>query len=383
MKNGRSCADQTPFKLQLFNGDGARRPEPPTGLSDELTLRLLYERDFKLVLQAQQAAAGTYQAYEEAIHYWERLTSDPRLRDLVEREPRGRTRPVRRIFLEFMALLEQQPKRAKKIARLDAPRLSPRTVRKHCAALRTILDRSGPAGPHNREGQGILEVVPYSVLPRAAKEPPRPCLTLDDFDRLLAVTPQATLPSVRGVPPRAWWLALLILIGFTGIRIGTAMQLTWRMVQVDRLVIPARAIKRRQQGREFPLLPVVRTAILALQSAVELPPDALVFDFPDWPASQHHLQKQRRTLLQIAGITLAHNGFHSLRRRYLTEIGRLNRSAEAIAAGHMNPLTTISSYTQGFELVSDCQRTLRMPSSLPRDLLDGPTGRQQRLPFAD
>jgi hypothetical protein len=48
VKNERSCADKMQFALRVFDGDGARRPEPPAGLSDELTLRMLYERDFKL-----------------------------------------------------------------------------------------------------------------------------------------------------------------------------------------------------------------------------------------------------------------------------------------------------------------------------------------------
>lgn len=381
MSERKQCAGNEKPSLRLFDGGEARGPAPPDGLSDQLTVRELFDRDLRLVLEAKQAAAGTYRAYEEALHYWETLTGDPRLRDQLERDSRGVWRPVRRVFLDFVKRLQEQPRRRKRLAGPNEPRLSAKTVRKHCAAIRTILDRAAPPSTTNREGLGLVETPLYSSLPPASKRIARSSLSHDDFVRLILAAQEATLPRVRAIPPGIWWVALLTLVRFVGLRIGTAMKLTWSMIEAEQLSIPARALKRGEEDRKFPLPPVARDALAMLGPTPG--DDSLVFNFPGWPRSQHHLQKERRRLLRLAGLPTAENGFHSLRRRYLTDVGKTNRGAEAFAAGHSNPETTNGSYIQQLEILADCQELIPVPEELQRILRDGPSTRQRRLPFAD
>ncbi len=87
--------------------------------------------------------------------------------------------------------------------------LAPSTVRGQFSYLNAILNRLSPAHPHNRQGLGIIQRVPYCTLPKIIPKFPRIAST-DELNRLYHACEAATWPARLDCPAAAWWRALLV-----------------------------------------------------------------------------------------------------------------------------------------------------------------------------
>lgn len=314
-------------QLRLFS------PSAPDGLSAEHTLKEFY---FAFVrpncLQAKGAATRNLAEYDTSLKYWAELTGDPPLSQIDDT-----------VTGAFLLELQQQSGKKK------PAKMRKTTIRKHCRHLQYCLDRAGPRSRDSRQGQNLIGSVPFLERPRAARNHVIKNFTLPEISAILKNCDGLLWPVLDWVAAPVWWRSLITLAYNTGLRIGTLLELRFDWLRVDELGswvdVPDWAYKT-EEARSFYLN---RWALAAIE-AMGTPYQGPIFS---WPYDQTWLHKVRRKLFAQAGLSSMRsdgNGFHGLRKAFVTELTKINAAAAKMAAGHARDIT-IDYYTAQIVMV--------------------------------
>lgn len=329
-----SDASRTPNafpQLRLFIPDSATEDD---ALSPQTTLSQLFYRWFKpICLEGENASPSTVQEYITSIGYWSDLTGDPPLQAIDEFT-----------IAEFKKSL---PKTTWKRGPLGTLRpLAEHTVAKHLKNIRAVLRRAGPTTDPDKPGKRLLPQVPHIRVSKPRCLPKRPFPL--EVARRISAAASHSLPGTDKMPTaqaRRWWLALVHVLYFTGIRIGTALKLEWRMVQQrsdgEWLVIPGSIIDKTHKPLEKYLHHEAFVAISAIRSDASL--------VLSWPHCRRYLATIHENLQSLAGVPDADQlSPQAWRRTHGTEMARVGakvgiRIAQA-ALDHEDERTTRASY---------------------------------------
>lgn len=301
------------------------------GLSRSMRLSEFFERAFVPWLRGKLSSPDTITLYRESVAHWVRITSDPPLCSIDDDTCAG--------YVEGLARLPGR----------RAEFLASHTIARHCNQIQWILDRTGPriAGDRKRRrNKNLLEEVPLIEKPALDVSPPDGDFTFDETLRILAAfsarPPRAPRRRDTGVDPATWWRALVGLLYYSGLRIGTAMRLEWKMLEGDYLMLPARIMKRRKGKKQF-LHPEAREGIEPLRRG-----QALIFAYPNWIEKKGARRSMQRVFeLRLIRANFPEHrqfGFHGFRKAHATELARMNPLAAQLSLGHSSSRTTSESY---------------------------------------
>ncbi len=187
--------------------------------------------------------------------------------------------------------------------------------------------------------------------------PARP--SLDRADHIAALLDGAGKLDANARSLRGQRRALLATLTFAGLRIGEALALRWRDVDLARGTITVRAAKTRAGVRTVNLLPILRDELAAYRARLDPAPDALVFATTTG-AQQGATNVRRRVLdraVERANERLTAEGIeplpvrltpHSLRRTFASLLFALDEPPPYVMAqmGHTTANLTLNVYAR-------------------------------------
>lgn len=316
--------------LRLFS-PAAETSDVGPRLSPDMRLRDLFTKyALPVVGKACNWSKGTVASYTEAVDHWSELTHDVGI-DAID------------VFetSEFVAGLRLQPGRRDEF-------LATASVRKHCFAVQRLLSIAGPRMRRHKKdirrfGCGLIVESPWIEAPDADEELPNGDFTEAEIKAILAACKTMTTPNLKGVDAPAWWNALVLFLCATGMRIGSAMELDWSMLDPAKLLlrIPGKICKKKRPDEKY-VHPAAYQAIAAIRG-----PSPRIFPWPNWPraGAVRWLQRQRELLLLRAELPEDRRfGFHGFRKYHATELFDIDELAARDAMNHRDVATTRASY---------------------------------------
>lgn len=265
-----------------------------------------------IVLEAEGRDQATIASYAESIEWWIRITRDPELCAIDEFVMAG-----------FKTGLREATYR--RGTRMNERRLSEFTIAKHLRQVRAVLHRAGPTTDPNRETKGLLTSVPTLKVTKPHQGLPKRSFTVDEARRIVAATrrmPPTRYSEQWSVPPTRWWRAFLMVLYYTGLRVGTVLKLRWTMIStLDEgegkcLRMPAAVVEKTHKPLVKFLHPQAVEAVQAIHGDREL-----VFPWPHW---QRHIADRHELLQREAGFPEDRwLSPHAWRRTHGTQMGRL------------------------------------------------------------
>lgn len=345
---------QLPWRARLYQPDAAAEAAPEVRRPDSggpqittaWTLCTVYREWFrKYVLpKVKKVAPGTIQSYDESFGKWEKFTGDPPIYEIDGNEE---------IACQFLDGLDADTYRRGPRS-LPKP-LSADTIAKHVtqvgALLRLLEPRFGRRGPY----LGIIERAPLMSRTRPRKRPKKP-IDLDVARRVFACCGQMTTPR-KWTEPGQRWSALIAVLFYTGLRIGTAKKLRSEWLIEDDgeywLDIPATEAAAEFDGRGAKEERVVKTKE-SLLKFLRTDVAEMLLALPTvngrfFPAQRTDYLRDRHERLQaLAGIKQPF-GFHAWRRTHGVIIDLLCGAKDGIEGAqksldHKEGLTTRSHY---------------------------------------
>ncbi len=306
---------------------------------DETTLSSFY-RDWYLPNRLSDARAKTKEAYATAVKHWRLLTGDP---------------PVKAVTSETIARFRDALSKMRGLK--PATSMSVNSVRSYLRMAQVLLDKLGPPGRGNRDGLGILSVVPWAKPPREIERIPQ-TVTLEQLSACLRATETMRVPVVAGISAPSWWRALLLVAWGTGLRIGTILSI--RVDEIDwmgrRLVLPAERFKSRRP-MVVHLNPPALHALRAIQGEREL-----VFPWTD-REYRFTFYRQLHRLQLAAGLAKGQwFGMHRIRKTIASLLWESSPAAAQYAMGHASADVTRKHYVDGGELVARALDALPNPA---------------------
>lgn len=258
----------------------------------------------------------TLQGYEEAVRLFERYwrTVDP---------------PAREKLPVPVEALADEAVGGFLLSRTD---VEPPTRNKHLRYLAALSKLAASKG---------LLACPLSL--REEDEPKRKprCWSIEELEALIAVASTMNDPKqkrllryrrsrIGDTPAAYWWMALLLVVYNTGVRISAVMSIHVEDLDLVRGTVLIRA--ENQKDKEDQEISLIPEALAALQL---LKPERLTRLFQEWPfdkakATGVHrkhrwatLTQHLSVLLQAAGLpTTRRDKFHKLRRTFCTQVAR-------------------------------------------------------------
>lgn len=361
-------------RLVLFDPDTpavARRAgalqagEPQAGeLSPDWRLREYFERWFTpiVLVGERNASPATIALYVVAVDWWERLTSDPPLATIATRQ-QGRL-----LLAEFTARLRRATYRRGYTRAGDATGLarplSEASVSRILRNLRAMLSRLGPERDDAKAYAELFDRAPRILAPRTPPQLPKPPFLLADARAIAAACELMPGPAAPGIPPAKWWSALVHLLYFTGLRVGTILQLEWSMLksqagpqgELHWLDVPARIVEKTGKPLRKPL----HADCVAALAEIRGPRDLVL----PWPHHRRHLQTMHAKLQTLAGLPGERiQSPHAWRRTHGVEMARVGALAAIATAqrslDHADSRTTSQSYVNlEAELIAKLPRLL-------------------------
>jgi integrase len=182
---------------------------------------------------------------------------------------------------------------------------------------------------------------------------------LDRADHITALLDAAGERDKRAMVCRGQRRALLATLTFAGLRIGEALSLRWRDVDLARSTITVRAAKTDAGVRTVNVLPVLSDELDAYRARLDPPADALVFGTA-MGRRQGATNMRRRVLtkaVELANAKLAENDTeplpegltpHSLRRTFASLLFAIGEAPPYVMAqmGHTTPNLTLAIYAR-------------------------------------
>lgn len=326
-----------PHILKLWTPDTAAS-QAGDRLSPQTSLAEFFERWFvPVVLTGERnTAAATLGSYRESVAYWVRTTGDPPLAKIDEYTIAKFQEGLR------AATYKRGPYGAEKP-------LAAYTIAKHLKQIRAVLHRTGPTVDQARPAKGLLAASPH-VRVSQPRSKVKPRFSIDHARRIVAATSALEWPRKRGerpaptTPAADWWKALILTLYYTGLRIGTVLQLERNMVEerdgATWLNVPGAIVNKTHKGQDKFLHPLALKALNRLETAGLLLP---------WPWGYEVLARHNNNLQAQAGIPTARRlSPHAWRRTHGSEMARAGsmlgiHTAQA-SLDHADAKTTSSFY---------------------------------------
>lgn len=271
-----------------------------------------------------------------------------------ERDPHRITRADWDNFIQARGKGTISP-RGELMAEGEARPAGPRTVGSDCQWLQTVL--AWGMGENDHQGRYLLrENVARGYPVPSEKNPHRPVATQEDFEALAAVADQVTMRVWwRGKPEivRSYLPEILVLANETGRRIGALSRLTFGDLRLDQgphgsIDWPARSDKMGKAWGAIPMTAQARAAIDRIRRERPGIGSAPLFPSPrdvGRPVSVHYAEKLLRKGVRKAGIKVPDRwGWHSLRRKFASEVKQLSDVDAAALAGWSDPTTMVRIY---------------------------------------
>jgi len=286
--------------------DTVPQPQPTWTLN-----RFFEEFVWPVLLEPARRSENTRKEYRMSLKRWQQATGDPPINTI--------TAATSAQFLRYLFACRKR----------DDRELSVTTVRKLIRQTQFLLDRTGPAGPGNREGQNLVATPAWIKPPSAHRGGPRHAFTLEEIARLLIAARSARPTKVipEEIPAPTWWRALILLGYNTGMRPGSLMAARHEHVDGRWLVIPPEAIKCHN-GQRLWLNDAALEAIASTgcKKGLILPWLAIA------PAT---LPKHWKWLQEAAGLAKsADSGMYALRRAFATQCAGIDPLAAQIMLNH-------------------------------------------------
>ena len=259
-------------------------------MNKSITLRGWYEQQFVSMFHA-DASPRTVVEYQATLNLWELLTGDPSLGEITSLT-----------LAQFRASLAKMPGRKSSTA-------SPATVNKHLRQLNHLLAKAGPAGSHNRDAVGILEVSPWVKALKTYQKRP------------VAASLDAITKFYRACPDD-WWRAFVVVAFHSGSRCYAIDNLSESDLDFAsrRMLFRADFDKRRIE-RTKPMSACVVRHLVPLRGCGML----------RWPKCNTEFYKAWRDIEQRAGLTDAEQFRpHSLKRACGTQLASAGASTWAV-----------------------------------------------------
>jgi integrase len=304
--------------------------------------------------------------YGETVAHWRRLSGNPTIGEtarehcetfvrLLFRLPgrRGPKTPFRWSARRHCWLRLPKGAQAKAGDRL-LPRISQNTVRKLCGQMEMLFRWAGAPSKRFRDAADLFVGLDAAGHPRRVPwldSPPKAegaerVFTRDELVAWVGACRWASAPQIEGVLAADWWRALIRVIYYTGLRIGSALAARYSWI-VQRegdcwLEMPAQAMKAK---RAEPIC--LKAAAVAALDSIRRPGRDLIFAWP-WPPSGSHraLYQECERLQDLAGIPPQRRfRFHAIRACAGDVLYELNPEMAREALCHKDLRTTMESYT--------------------------------------
>lgn len=301
--------------IRLYLGDDDDASEmASTTLSEFTTLTQFFSTWYRPVeLESHGVSASTIELYLDSLGWWSRITGDPPLRATDEYT-----------IAKFQTgLRDAQYRRGPG----GMPRsLSPWTQAKHLKNVRTILRRTGPTINPEKPGKGLVACVP-PIRIKALRGKPKPCFALATARRIASAATDLPGDVVPGISAARWWRGLFAALFFSGLRIGTVLQLEWSML-VERDGFPILSVPGRIVDKTDKSIDVAVHDQLASHLALLRGLGGGVGRIFSWPHHYTHLCNVHSRLQLAAGVPTVLSP-QAWRRTHGTEMARLG-AAHAI-----------------------------------------------------
>lgn len=312
----------------------AKQRQREDGLSPDMTLSEVYWKSYRPeVSEIKEVCKHTMQQRETALQHWINITGDPPLKEI--------TKKTMSIFVKGM-----------KTVTYLGELLAPRTIKKHCMALRSILNHAGPKTPKNSDALELIPCPPpfppikgADWVDTTSKTP-----TMQEFRQIIRHTDVAQYPQLPGITPGRWWQIAYLFIYYTGLRYREVMSVRWQDIRMIRgrwsLVIRA-ADEKMHQERIMPLHP----ALLSLLEELPRLHSQIFF----WPMSYSTFRRVRRKIVVAAMVAPKRATWHPIRRLVGTIVPE-----PSLVLGHRRVDTTLIHY-QAVERIGTALAALPSP----------------------
>lgn len=312
-------------RLSLFTGS-EHAPQP-----SEPSLHWTLTRFYREYVLPQREALGrsplTIQQDWTQLRTWARVTGDP---------------PILRIdqalCREFVARLRNIP--------VGSHARSPMTVRKACTHLQGVLNQIGRGRSPESGAAGLLTEVPRLAPPASVETAIKDVWRLEELAAVLAACRMARETSCTcAVPAPLWWDCLVRFLYNTGLRINTALRVTWDMVDRDEpgwITIPRQIYKGGRHGLFLFLNCHAREAIERLRSARQ----PLLIPWLNWPNSKTWFNRSFGRIVRASGLQPQRQfRCHAIRGCCATELSRISETAADLVLGHRGRSLRLDCYT--------------------------------------
>ena len=265
------------------------------GLSDGMTLTDFY---LKVYLPEVSKPKGikklTIREREVSLRYWEEITGGICLGDITKR--------TLCLFVE----------------KLREKNLRPATIRKHCLALRAILDYAGPKTETHRDAKGLIPMVPAFPTVRIFYEVTARTPSREETQALIRAAKAAEFPKLPDISAPKWWECAYKMLLLTGMRKGDLLGLKWKHIQklegMTAFVIPPEVEKTGVEK----VIPISTEAQEVLNEMPRGRNDDFIFQFPHSTTTFHRTRK--RIIRQARLVREDRGTFHAIRRFVATVV---------------------------------------------------------------
>ncbi|MDO4571644.1 MAG: tyrosine-type recombinase/integrase [Planctomycetia bacterium] len=259
----------------------------------------------------------TLRERETSLRYWKAATGDPALEDITSVE-----------MGQFVVFLREKG-------------LASATIRKHCAAVQSVIDHAGSKREKHRDAKELIPFPPAFPRIRVSLNVTANTPNTHEVVALIHASEVATTPKLPGISAGDWWANAYKMLAFTGMRKGDLLGLRWEDLQElewgTAFVIPA---EREKTGVEK-IIPISSAARAVLGEMPRGAENALIFE---WPHCTTTFYRQRKKIIARAGLSRQKRGvFHAIR-RYVATVVRdatlvLGHTSAAVTSRHYQSIT--------------------------------------------
>lgn len=314
--------DPNALDLTLRDLYRAAKEENDAGLSDSMTLSQFYEAAYKPEVSIpKRVSDDTIRQRETALRYWVQITGDPPLCEI--------SKSVMNCFS------------AELFKRVEAGKMRPATIRKHCNALMSILAHAGPKTEKHREARELIPMPPAFPPVRVYLNPTGKTPSRNEVQAVIQACSCARWPKLPNITPGKWWECAYRILALTGMRKSDLFALRWSQIRNiggrPMFVIPA---EEEKTGVEK-LIPISGPVRDVLDEMPRDPKNDRIFR---WPHGKSLFQTERERIIFRAGIRQKVLGtFHAFRRFVATVVQDaqlvLGHTSAAVTARHYQSMT--------------------------------------------